>query len=526
MKLLSLDSVDAIYDCARLAEMEVHNVDHAEFHSFCLSLKAFERSLGEMARDDYWRPFLRSLKRYRFDISSTPLPFKYAMGQNSDLAELLRRQLAHCHSIYPQFADQAFELIDRVLALQDSPPNPTLKASVDISECSEGDLAILIKEPRLVPPVEQFLREELSIGTMEVISTSQLKGHFCYSNLVVIGPARWYEDYVFQSPRARRIHLVKYRWITDVFPSREVFTGSQKHSIPGSVDFGDVVSTSSSGRPVSSGDSLTPEDFLPSIDWDDVLRIMSTRAVGPSGHMDGDEEYATARLFQLEGEIVVPLDSAEGSIATVLDLSEEEANPVRRIPVTNIEPGMFLLMRKGGGGEYIISVADRILGELADRARELQRGWKNHLRRKVREDGLLQVIRELKRHGSRRANQANVRNWQSYRSIKTEDHRDFRAVMELTGLADSFDDYWKTMTLIDSAHRKAGQFIRRQLLAQVRMADFHVLEKLGQMDFDLHRDAGVNLTAIRVKSIHPQIIEIDVARLGRPFEMDGNVWLG
>ena len=526
MKLLSLDSVDVVYDCARLAEIEVRNIDHAEFHRFCLSLRAFEGTLGEMARDDYWKPFLRSLRRYRFDMSSTPLPFKYAIGQRSDLAELLRRQLAHCHSIFPQFADKAFELIDRVLALQDSPSNPVLTACAKISEISEGDLAILIKEPRLVPQVEQFLGQEPSSGIMEVISTSQLRGHFCYSNLIVIGPARWYDDYVFRSPRAHRIYIVKYRWITDVVPSREVFTGSQKSSISGSVDFGEAVSTISGGTSVSPGNSLTPEEFLPSINWDDVLRIVSPGAVGQPGHTDSDEEYATARLFQLEGEIVVPLDSTENSSATVLDLNEEEANPVRRIPVTNIEPGMFLLMRKGGGGEYIVSVADRILGDLSDRARELQRDWKNHLRRRVREDGLLQVIGELKRHGSRRASQGNVRNWMSYRSIKTEDQRDFRAVMDLTGLADRFDDYWKTMTLIDSAHRKAGQFIRRQLLAQVRKADFQVLEKLGRMDFDLHRDAGVNLTAIRVKGVHLHTIEVDVVRLGRPFEMDGNLWLG
>lgn len=517
MKLLSLDSVNTIYDCADLAIMEVHEIDHPGFHSFALSLKAFERSLAELARDDYWKPFLRSLKRYSFDMSSTPLPFNYP---NSDFAEALRRQLAHCHSIYPQFADRAYELLDLTLALQDSSCNPILTTCANVLQHGEGDLAILIKEPRLVPPVEQLLRQELRSGTTEVITMSQLRGHVCYSNLIVIGPARWYEDYVFRSPRARRIHIVRYRWIADAFPSREVFTGSQKTSGSGTLDLGGPASDSSRGRIVPPGSSLDPEDFLPSTNWDDVLRIVSARTLEQSRHTDYEEEYAMARLFQLEGEIVVPLDSAEGSSATVLDLDDEEANPVRRMPVTNIEPGMFLLMRKGGGGEYIVSVADRILGDLSHGARDLQREWKNQLRQMVGEDGLPQVIAKLKRHGSRRASPGNVRNWMSYRSIKTEDQRDFRAIMKLIGLADRFDDYWGTMTLIDSAHRKAGQFIRKQLLAQVRKADVQVLEKLGQMDFDLHQDAGVNLTAVRIKSIHSQTVEIDITKLGHPFEMD------
>ena len=98
--------------------------------------------------------------------------------------------------------------------------------------------------------------------------------------------------------------------------------------------------------------------------------------------------------------------------------------------------------------------------------------------------------------------------------------------MKLIGLADKFDGYWKTMALIDRAHKKAGQFIRKQLLAEVRNADLRDLEKLGRMNFELPGVEGGNLTTIRIQSVHPQTIEIEVARLGHPFEMDGNPWLG
>ena len=526
MTLLHFDSVSTIYDCARLAELRVHNIDHEALRSFSLSLREFERSLGDIAEDDYWKPFLRSLRRYRFETLSTPLPFNDAMGQNPDLIELLRGHLAHCRSVFPRFASHAYEVIDRLVALRDSVSNPILTTCTDIAEEGDGRLAILIKQPKLIPLVERTLGKEFTFRAFEVISSAQLRGNLCYSDLIVVGPARWHEDYVFGSPRAYRIHIVRYKWVSDTLPSREVFIGSQKKLDSGSSDFGEAVGAASSTRQTTTGSNLTPEDLLPSIDWDDVRRIVSARSGGHSEQTDADEEIATARLFQLEGDLVIPLDSTEGSTETVLDLHDEEVSAVRRMSVSDIQPGMYLLIRKGGGGEYILPVADRILGVHSERARELQREWKSRLRVRVQEDGLHQVIRQLKGHGSIRANQANVRNWMLYRSIKTENPGDFRAVLELTGLSHCFDEYWDAMTLIDSAHRRAGQFIRRRLLAEVQKADFRVLEKFGQMDFDLPEDADVNLTAIRVRSIHWQTIEIGVARLRRPLEADGNLWLG
>ena len=275
MKHVSFDSVSAVYDCARLADFEVHNIDDAEFHRFCLSLGQFERSLGESVGDDYWRPVLRTLKRYRFDISSTPLPFDYPVGQSPSLVERLRELLMHCESIFPRFADSARELINGVLAVRDSYSNPILAVCAEIAGCGGADVAMLVKEPRLIPAIEHLLVDEPEVGPVEVIGPSQLTGHFCYSKLIVIGPARWHGDYVFKSPRAHHIHIVKYRWINDSNPSGEVFTGSAKLSGTGWVGTGEGVSTSTKESSISPRESINPEEFLPSIDWDDILRRVS-----------------------------------------------------------------------------------------------------------------------------------------------------------------------------------------------------------------------------------------------------------
>ena len=525
MKHVSLESVSTVYDCARLAKVEVHHVDDEDFHRFCLSLRKFERDLGEMASDDYWRQFLRLLKRYRFRMSSTPLPFNSTLDQSQSLVEHLEGLLTLSGQMYPLFANPARELVHLVSALSVSPSNPIQSVCTNIIGWGGPDVAILIKEPRLIPAVEQLLSNDHRVGSVEVVSPTQLTGHHCYSKLVVLGPARWYRDYVFQSPRALNIHIVKHRWLNDIKPSGGAFLGSSGNSGVNWVDRSRVVTAETKEGATSSSDGFDPDDFLSSVDWDDVLRRVSGRAVSESDHDDEDEEYVAAYLFELEDEIVIPLDAADSARATVLILNDEDGDLIQRIPVSNIEPGMFLLVRTGGGGEYIVVVADRLLRECAAKARLAQRDWKDHLRRKVRQDGIHQVVFDLERHGARRANHVNVNNWMSYRSIKTEDPKDFRAVMKLIGLADKFSDYWETMTLIDRAHRRAGQLIRKQLLAEVRNADLRDLEKLGRMDFELPGVEGGNLSAIRVQGVHPETVEISVTNLGHQFEMDGNQWL-
>lgn len=524
MKQVSLESVGDVYDCARLARIKVHHVHDALFHRFCLQTRKFERSLGESASDDYWRQFLRPLKRYRFDVSSTPLPFKYPVQIQPNLIELLQKQLAICNLIYPQFDSPARELVNSLQTLLDSPLNPIQAVCADIAS-GEENVAMLIKAPRHIQAVERMLSGRLEFGAVEVISPAQLKSHSCFSRLIVIGPTYWYDDYVFQSPRAHYIHIVKYKWVNDRKSASSVFAGSAKYSGVDSTDRDTVGSGGTQDSAMMPENSLDPADFLPSIDWDSVLRIVSARNVGHSNDAN-EEEYVSARLFQLEGEIVVPLDAAESARATVLMLNHEEDDPVQRVPVSSIEAGMFLLVRTGGGGEYIVSVADRVLGAHAVRARKVQRDWKDRLRRKVRQNGLHQIVQQLKDLGSKRANDVNVRNWMSYRSIKTQDREDFHAIMRLTGLAEKSDDFWNTMELIDGAHRSAGHLIRQQLLEEVRKTNLQDLEKLGEMDFELPRAEGVHLTAIRIQGAHSQTVDVDVAKLGHPVEMDGNQWLG
>jgi hypothetical protein len=154
----------------------------------------------------------------------------------------------------------------------------------------------------------------------------------------------------------------------------------------------------------------------------------------------------------------------------------------------------------------------------------MQEHWKGLLRRAVSTKGLLAVSIELLDYESRRANETNVRNWMSSRSIRPQDDEDFRAIMRLIGLEGKEQEYQDAAEQIESAHKKAGFYIREQLLTQVEKANLKELHKRGFLDFELPEADGGSLTAFRIEHISPEIFSIPISRTGHPASIKDLPW--
>jgi len=216
--------------------------------------------------------------------------------------------------------------------------------------------------------------------------------------------------------------LIRYSWIKETLQLDPVFI-SPKDTKP------------EPGKPVrgtvhvAEEEYLSSEDLIPRIDWGRI----SERATDHISKDAGQEEV-DARLFLLEGEKAVFLDAEDNSSTLIIDLDEEDLSRVKRVPVNYISPNMYVLLRTSGSGDYIINIADRIMGNEAEGARMMQGLWKTRLREAARLSSLLGLSLKLIDLGSGRANEVNVRNWMSYKSIKTWEYNDFAAIMQLVGL--------------------------------------------------------------------------------------------
>jgi len=516
-----------VYACST-AQIKRHWIPYPELGEISRTFKNFERSLGGEAAEEYWRTFLWRLRRYQFLLLTLPLssdhPAIYSPGSYDTLQELLSR----CDQVYPDFANGAHDLLRRYAEIAARRANPSLQEIVKI--CTAGEpsrTALVLKETRFITDVEEAFSQETLLRNLRIVGTQHVRGETCYDNLILLGALRWYPEYVCSAPRAHRIYIVSYNWLKDEWKSVSAFAGAHAvirnitafSSIPAhekTVEGLDLIA-----EPVS------PEDLLPEVNWDQISLALSRRTSN-----DLDHEQIEARLFSLESGAAVFVDATESTKMLVIDLAgeigdeevDQRTSHVKRVPVSLIETGMFILLRTSGGGDYLMPLADKILGTRAREARTRQEHWKGLLREKVREKGLLATSIDLLDRGSVRAEESNVRNWASSRNIRPHDKSDFVAIMRLIGMEEKIDEYWKNAKAINSAHMKAGFYIRRLLLKKVADADLEELRRTGNMDFELRESGAGGLTAYRIVTISQKQYLVPVSYTGRPFENYEDLW--
>jgi hypothetical protein len=515
MTYISLSTVDEIYSCSSSVKIYQNRLEHQKFRIFCLLLKKIEQSLGENAEEDYWKDFLRPLRQYRFKLCAAPLPFNHPIACQPGTIKFLEKHLKNCKFIYSDFASAANEIFNFLVDLSKSDDNPML----DFIENNYQNNSLLLKESYLIPAVENVLSVSHKVKKNTILTPSQLRTNNCHKRLVVIGATRWFPDYIFTAPRTYEINIVHYIWIKDNWQSKPVFIASPDNVIQSNIVYLPIRNTEDVNTKITNiaqEDYLHPDEIIPpSINW-----IQGCKKISNFSSSSDNEESIEARLFLLEGEIAVFLDA--NTKALVIDLVEDGESQVKRELVTDIETRMFIILRTNGGGDYIIPLANHILGEKAQTFRELQQLWKTRLKNKVSSSSLQDVSWRLLNLGSKLAkHEQNIRTWMSSRNIKPKNEKDFNAILTFVGLADRLEEFHEAAEEIYRAHYQAGKHIRQLLLHKVRTSNLQKLEQIGKMDFELSEADGGSMTAFRVVDINREVIMLPSSKISHPFQLDG-----
>jgi hypothetical protein len=508
----SFKNVATLYGKSASTNITRHRIEHPALGNFCVGFNSFISTLGEMAGEEYWQKFLIPLKRLRFGLCAAPFPKAYRFERIFTIAGELQYHLRLCSKLYPDLTTPAFAVLDLLTKLLDHSQDPLLDKLLELTN-AEQKTAWVIKESRLIPHVEELVAAP-HLPHLNVIHPLQLKDLTCYDRLIVIGPSRWFPESVFTAARAGQIDVLIFDWIKDRWNPQNVFASPHKSYGHSNRKYITVEERETSSR----WDGIAPEDLL--IIVDKASSMTSTL------NKDDQDEYedVVARCMFLEDDWAVFIEAGEGAKTLVIDPDEDTDSRIARIFVKEIKPGMFILVRTGGGGDYIVPEADNIMGSQAQHAREHQKHWKELLRNYARRNGLLKTSIDLLDLGSDVANEVNVRNWMSPRSIRTRKYSDFLAIMKLVGLEDEAQEYWTIMKRINHAHHKAGFEIRNLLLEQVKDINMEELQKQGKMDFKLSSDDEGGLTAFRVESVLAETVEVPYSRIGQPFKLEDQLW--
>ena len=490
-------------------------------------------SLLDGTEDPYWAQLIRHLRRIRFELAALPVPF------NAPALDLVRAQAAvevqyaRCTALYPALASAVHATLDIAREVVTRDDGPLLARLVSLAEESAlGRAAVVLCEARLIRVAEPILRSYPIFRHFAVVGPAQLRSLRCYDRLLCVGSARWFPSFITSAPRAPAIDFVHFRWTPGPIRPSPLFAvpladtatadggrtrGQESRRLSPVIVVGDAAPVEED-EPEWLGPDIAPAPGA-SLLQEIVHRAHAVNASGVQRH-----DLVRALPVALEGGRAVLLDAEDGATVLVLDLAERGKSRVRRIPTADVEEGMFVLLRAGGGGDYVLPVADSVLGRRAAECRKLQRDWKTRLRAEVETRGLFETSIALLEYGGVRAEEGNVRRWMWDRNIRPREYADFLAIMRLTGLDADVTRYWNTMALIDRAHIKAGQLIRGMLLEQVMKSDLAELERVGSMEFDLPGTGTGRMVACRVIKTASEPVVTSAANVGRPLNAGDGLW--
>jgi hypothetical protein len=507
MTVDTFDRLAAVYECSENTRYMVVPVAFNGLKAYGVLVKQLLTLLGEAQEDEYWDPLVRQLRYFSFDICSTPLPEEYLQERVANLLNGLATVQKTVRHIHPEAAPVISAVTEQLRKLATHRLDTLLTATAEaVAGNKQANTALLVKQARLLPIVEKVVRDTRALKHCLVTALPDLRTATCFDRLLVFGLPYWYPDYVFSAPRATEVAVIKFNWLRGVWKYQPAF--------PAQAKFAKAPRPRPQMTDVASGSTdLDLEDIMPSLD----LASIAAKA-RKEVEKTGSEEYVDARTYGLEDDWYVFLEADDSARQLIIDMDGSAEKRVRRVAHRELEVGMFLLLRKSGGGDYLVPVANQVLGNKSTYVRERQRNWKNLLRKVVRQRGMRWTVVELERLGCSIANGTNVRRWMWERSIGTHSYSDFVAIMRLIGLEARASEYWNAMRDIRRAHYQAGFVVSSALMQQAGKSDLRELSRKGMMEFELpDQDAG-SLVAFRIKSISREPTRAIPSWIGVPMD--------
>ncbi|MFX4263087.1 hypothetical protein ACOBQJ_12945 [Pelotomaculum propionicicum] len=520
MNSITLNKAVKIYDCAAACSACWYPLKHPLFQSFCKLLQQFDRRASAVEGEDYWSSLLRVLKRLRFSFSTTPISFDrtemYPVGF-FETVNWYKQRYIHVYPTYEVILEPLLDTLNQMVQLKQNPPMDKIEALTNPQE----KVAILLKDSRIISLIEAELCSRQRLGNIKLVTSNYLKGMDCYDRLILVGPSYLFPPSILNSPRAKEVDILHYEWIRDRWENDSFFLGSDGMNLKIKIRKATKeVENTTDKAPVQENQwCLEVGELLQSIDWVKVREVFSSEV--SESYTEGVQAFP----ILLDGGQVAFLESKEEERVWTIDLDDESSSKVKRIPTLEIRQGMFLILRTAGGGDYMITLAEQMLGDKLDQIKNAQLTWKSLLRKAVESKGIHKIISELLSLGSVIANEPNIRNWMSERNISPKNPADFKAIMNLIKLPYKTEEYWQIARTLETAHRIAGLRIGKMLLKLIVSASLDELERVGRMDFELTGLDGGSLTAFRVEEISHETYLVPTARIGRLLERDDCLWL-
>ncbi|MEJ9221169.1 hypothetical protein P4H46_23615 [Paenibacillus glucanolyticus] len=489
-----LASVNKIFELTNNYDLRFHEISSEPLAKYSLSLKKLEYKVFNLDEGDILlNDFLTHLRKFRYILSASPLPFSAHIDQfnEKDLHRLSRQ----CQLMYPGLKED----IDTVLMFYDklrtSPEKPVLEY-LRKSFRDKISTGLVLKTASDLNAVEEALKRTfITNNIFSVVTPSRLKKELFFDRLIILGPTYWYPDYIFHCPRSQTIENIYYDWQLYRAPRMEYFTKSEFK-----------VSTLHQGCKINVNKltgSTSPEIIEISdqiIDYKNVEKSLSAKSVLIT------PECVNAKLVGLTDAKGILFE--DHSLKNIWTISLQADEQVSKCSVNELDTDCYLLIRTSTGRDYIQIKADEFLGIKAAKIRQRHSAWKKRLRNYTSKYHPDKICRYLRRHGGIRANETNLRNWASDDNIKPREYNDFLALMMLLKLEDHAKKLWKEADDLFRAHQRAGTVIRNLLIQEIKKSNLSKLELEQKMTFSLPDAENATFTAYKIEYISKSVYQV------------------
>ncbi len=236
---------------------------------------------------------------------------------------------------------------------------------------------------------------------------------------------------------------------------------------------------------------------------------------------DSDLQHVVkARLIILPGNKIVYLRD-NSKVINLIGMIGERVSYIRQIrkfprtPVGDLREGDLIVLRTSGSGDYLLDVVDMLISKTGCHdLKEIALGWKSHLCEALRKEGPLKVFNCLKSKGHDFCSHMYLWEWTTNHVIGPANDSKFFELMAIlddlgylpegTDVVRYAEEKWSAMKELKSFHQRAGAFIRKELMDEIK----RVLESgtpVGdKLSLNLKGVSSGTLSVFRVVAVDPE----------------------
>lgn len=446
-------------------------------------LNVLARELLAACRDDgpgLWDDLVGAVKALRWRLATQPQPIDHNAALRDGAANVMH-QVRRLHGAVAneRLLAELKEAAARVLS-----SDPPLGAVLHSSILEVGDRHCVVVAANTM--ARQALLGWLGPLGVEVLTAGDLdRAEIYVDQAYVVGPPRFFRPSLVTAPQTSSISFLVPAWFGDRSLPRSAIAAYADGAIRVETrvfTIGDVQELDATIAPEQE------EELLPGPVWGERQ--------SPRREPTFDE--VEARKVLLSGNLAVWLD--DGERIRTLDPAQPSGERVTYTPVSAVQQGTYLVLRQGESERGALHhAALKLLGAKGPEIEASQHAWKQHLSRRLLEQGYQAVTRELRSRGVKAADRGRA--WTEPCLVRPNKDADFELLLQWLGIP--IQPTFGRAKLLRTALYRASAEIREQLEAAISAQEMSVLEHDGHIRFDGQIEGFRGMIAARVLAIAP-----------------------